>query len=741
MTEHSKITAAHQARLAVVYLRQSSASQVENNRESTERQYALSGRAHELGWPAERIVVIDEDLGLSGSGAVVRAGFARLTSEVALARVGIVLGLEVSRLARNNADWHRLIELAGLTDTLIADADGIYHPALFNDRLLLGLKGAMSEAELHVLRARLNGGIKNKAARGELRRGLPIGFVWGEDDGEILLHPDEAVVNVIGTIFARFAELGSARRVWLWLRAHGMKFPLSLGGHHELRWSEASYHAVHSVLANPVYAGAYVYGKNRCETVLDETGARLKRIRKLPMDEWQVLIKDHHKGYIDWPTFEANQQRMATNTHPLPHAEAGGGSGGAVREGGALLQGIARCGHCGRRLRTHYRGRTATPGYHCAGKVIAEGRGVYCLNVGGVQIDEAVVAAFLEALEPVRLAATLAAAERLENDREAALKQWRLDVERAQFAVDRAERRYRAVDPDNRLVARTLEQQWEEALRALEAAKAELVRREAERPRGLSTTEREKLLSLGADLASVWHAPTTTARDRKELLRTLIEEATLHVDRDKAAAQLVLRWKGGALSHLAVALPRSRPATVRTDEDTLTLLRRLAPHYPDAVIAGILNRQGRRTVYGHRFDANRVGNLRRYWKIPVCKAKLPAADGDIVTVRQAAAALGVAPSTLHRHINDGLIQGEQITPGAPWRIRLTTDLKARFLATPADGFEPIRDAMDTLGLSRQSLLQRVKRRELEAVHVVRGQRKGLWIKTIDNIPTLFEYNS
>lgn len=459
MTEHSKITAAHQARLAVVYLRQSSASQVENNRESTERQYALSGRARELGWPAERIVVIDEDLGLSGSGAVVRPGFARLTSEVALARVGIVLGLEVSRLARNNADWHRLIELAGLTDTLIADADGIYHPALFNDRLLLGLKGAMSEAELHVLRARLNGGIKYKAARGELRRGLPIGFVWGEDDGEILLHPDEAVVNVISTIFARFAELGSARRVWLWLRAHGMKFPLSLGGHHELRWSEASYHAVHSVLANPVYAGAYVYGKNRCETVLDETGARRKRIRKLPMDEWQVLIKDHHKGYIDWPTFEANQQRMVTNTHPLPHAEAGGGSGGAVREGGALLQGIARCGHCGRRLRTHYRGRTATPGYHCAGKVIAEGRGVYCLNVGGVQIDEAVVAAFLEALEPARLAATLAAAERLENDREAALKQWRLDVERAQFAVDRAERRYRAVDPDNRLVARTLEQQ------------------------------------------------------------------------------------------------------------------------------------------------------------------------------------------------------------------------------------------------------------------------------------------
>ena len=699
MIEHSKIAASHLARQAIVYLRQSSASQVENNRESTERQYALSSRARELGWPADRIVVIDEDLGLSGSGSVIRSGFARLTSEVALARVGIVLGLEVSRLARNNADWHRLIELAGLTDTLIGDADGIYHPALFNDRLLLGLKGAMSEAELHVLRARLDGGIRNKAARGELRRGLPVGFIWGEDDGEILIHPDEAVAHVVRTIFARFTELGSARRVWLWLRANHIKFPLRLGEHQDLRWSEASYHAVHAVLANPVYAGAYVYGKNRHETVLDETGARRKRVRKLPRDEWQVLIKDHHPGYIDWPTFEVNQQRMATNTQPRPHSDASRHSTGAVREGSALLQGIARCGHCGRRLRTHYRGRNAAPGYHCAGKVIVEGRGVYCLNVGGVQIDEAVAAAFLEALEPARLTATIEAAERLESDRETTLKQWRLDVERAQFAVNRAERRYRAVDPDNRLVARSLEREWEEALRALETARVELSRREAARPQLLSADERDKLISLGVDLMAVWHAPSTTARDHKELLRTLIEEVTLHVDRDNACAR-----------------------------------------YPDAVIAGVLNRQGRQTARGHRFDANRVGNLRRHWNIPVCKAQPHTGDGDVLTIHQAASVLGVAPSTLHRHLNDGLIRGEQITPGAPWRIRLTNELKARFLTTPGDGFEPIRDAMDTLGLSRQSLLQRVKHGELESVHVIRGQRKGLWIKTIDQNPTLFEHS-
>jgi len=285
MNERAKITPSHLSRQAIVYLRQSSAAQVENNRESTERQYALATKARELGWPEDLIVVIDEDLGLSGSGSVARSGFARLTAEVALARIGLVLGLEVSRLARNNADWHRLIDLAGLTDTLIGDADGIYHPALFNDRLLLGLKGTMSEAELHVLRARLNGGIRNKAARGELRRGLPVGFVWGDEDGEVLFHPDEAVVTAIKSVFERFAETGSARRVWLWFRTEGVKFPLQMHEHAEVRWVEASYQAIHRVLTNPVYAGAYVYGKTRAETTLDASGARKKRMRHLPREQ------------------------------------------------------------------------------------------------------------------------------------------------------------------------------------------------------------------------------------------------------------------------------------------------------------------------------------------------------------------------------------------------------------------------------------------------------------------------
>jgi len=733
MNERAKITAQHLSRQAIVYLRQSSASQVEHNRESTERQYALAGKAHELGWPEDRILVIDEDLGLSGSGSVARSGFARLTAEVALARVGLVLGLEVSRLARNNADWHRLIDLAGLTDTLIGDADGIYHPALFNDRLLLGLKGTMSEAELHVLRARLNGGIRNKAQRGELRRGLPTGFVWGDADGEVLLHPDEAVVTAIRTIFDRFAEMGSARRVWLWLRDRGLKLPLQMHAHADIRWVDASYHAVHQVLANPVYAGAYVYGKTRTQVTLDAAGARKKRIRQLPREEWQVLIKEHHAGYIDLQTYEANQRRIARNTRPGPHKV-----GGAVREGSALLQGLASCGHCGRRLRTHYTGRTSSPGYHCSGEHLVEGRGSYCLNIGAVQIDVAVARAFIAALEPVRIAATLAAAEQLEVDRESSLKHWRLGVERAQYAANLAERRYRAVDPDNRLVARGLEKAWEESLGALKTAKAELCRREQERPRVLSGEERSRIAMLGADLADVWDAATTTPRDRKELLGTLIEEVILKVERDKSAAHLTLRWKGGALTDIDVALPVKRQATVRTDEDTVALVRRLAEHYPDTIIAGILNRQGRRTARGLRFVGNRVASLRTHWKIPCFAPKEGAEQGELLTIKAAAGQLSVATSTIHRLINDGIIAGEQLTPGAPWRIRLTDALKARFNAEPGEDYLPMREAIKALSVSRQTVLQRVKRGELEAVHVTRGRQKGLRIKVLGRQTELFE---
>jgi DNA invertase Pin-like site-specific DNA recombinase/predicted DNA-binding transcriptional regulator AlpA len=735
MTDPSKIKPSHLQRAAYIYIRQSTPGQVEHNRESTARQYALADRACQLGWPKPLVVVIDEDLGLSGSSVDKRSGFARLTSEVALAHVGIVLGLEVSRLARNNADWYRLLELCGVTDTLIGDNDGVYHPALFNDRLLLGLKGTMSEAELHIIRARLDGGIRNKAARGELRRGLPVGLVWGEQDGEVLFHPDEAVTGAIRTVFERFAEFGSARRVWLWFRSEGLSFPLQTtpaGMPGPIRWVTPTYHALHQILTNPVYAGAYTYGKTRYERYVDEQGVVRKRTRHLPMDQWSVLLRDHHPGFIDWATFEANQTRLDSNTRPRPHQ-----AGGAVREGSALLQGIVTCGHCGRRLLVHYRGRNATPGYHCAGKDLVEGRGVYCLNVGGTVIEQAVADAFLQAITPAAIDAMRLSVEQLQVNHDAALAQWRLEVERARYEAERAQRRYRAVEPENRLVARGLEGEWENRLRDLATAESELRRREQQRPSAITPEQLKAIQTLGSDIREVWRATTTTDRDRKELLRTLLEEVILNLKRVEGRAYLTLRWRGGAFTTLDVAVPKFRPTGPRTDEDTISLLRRLAVLYPDEVIAGILNRQGRKTATGERFTANQVGSLRRYRGIPRYQPPATPPDGELVSIRKAAQILGMNTSSIHRWLADGFIAGEQVTPGAPWQIRITDEVRSRIVPEAPPEYLPMIEATAKLGVSRQTVLHRVKRGELEAMLVRQGRRKGLRIKVVDQQPPLF----
>lgn len=733
MSANERIKPTHLKRCAYVYVRQSTATQVEYNRESTDRQYQLAERAARLGWSKSQVKIIDEDLARSGSETSDRGGFVMMTTDVALGHVGLILAIEVSRVARNNADWYRLLDLCGVTDTLIGDEDGLYHPGLFNDRLLLGLKGTMAEAELHVIRARLEGGIRNKAARGQLRRGLPVGFVWGEEDGDILLHPDQAVTEAIDCVFEKFTELGSVRQVWLWFRSQGLSFPLQSNCFSEIQWVTPTYPRIHQVLTNPVYAGAYAYGKTRQERYLDQAGRLRKRIRRLPRSEWAVLIHDHHKGFIDWKTYEMNQRRIAKNTRPLPHQ-----AGGAIREGSALLQGIATCGRCGRRLRVYYQGKHSTPGYYCAANNVVNGRGMYCLRVGGLRIDQAVVRAFLDTVNPAGIDAALVAENNIQADHETALAQWRLQVERARYGAQRAERRYRAVEPENRLVARTLEAEWEHRLTELAAAEAELSRRERERPGPITDEQRKRIRLLGNDLNRVWQAPTTTDRDRKELLRTLLEEVNVKVDRAKSKADLILRWRGGAISELEVALRVYKSPPIRTDDDTIELVRRLAVHYPDAMIAGILNRQGRRTARGDRFTANKVGNLRRYWKIPRFDPKSVPSEGELVTVQKAAEMLGVAPSTVHRWLADGFIAGEQITPGAPWRIRMTKELRARFVEDAPEGYIPMVDAMRLLGVSRQTVLQRVKRGELPAVHVRRGKRKGLRIKVLDNQPGLFD---
>jgi len=735
MSENLKIQPTHLQRCAYVYIRQSSATQVLINRESTQRQYQLSERAALMGWSKTQIKVIDEDLAHTGSGVVTRHGFAQMTHEVAMGQVGIILCLEASRIARNNAEWYRLLELCGVTDTLIADLDGLYHPGLFNDRLLLGLKGTMAEAELHVLRMRLNGAIRNKAKRGELRRGLPVGLIWGEGAGQVVFHPDQAVTGAIRTVFEKFAELGSARQVWLWFRSQDLLFPHQCPNR-EILWVKPTYIAIHTALRNPVYAGAYAYGKSRCERYVDETGRVRKRVRLLPQDQWAVLIPEHHPGFIDWATFEMNQARLASNFHPAPQQATG-----AVREGSALLQGLATCGRCGRHLLVYYNGKNSTPGYYCGNGRAVDGRGVWCLRVGGLRLDRAVVETFLDALSPAGLEAAVAAQDLGEAQDQAALKQFRLQVERTRYEAERAQRRFRSVEPENRLVARTLETDWENKLQDQRAAEAELSRKEQEQRLQLTDGQREQIRALGSDLKRVWDAPTTTDRDRKELLRSLIEEVKINLLPEESKAHLVVRWKTTAVSELDVIWKVPRAATVRTDEDTIELLRRLAAHHPDTAIAGVLNRQGRKTARGENFTANRVASLRSHWKIPCYQASAIPPEGELLTVEAAAHQLGVAASTLLRWLNDGFIGGEQVTPGAPWRIRMSQELKSLIVPEVLPGYVTMPEAMRILGVSRQTVMQRVKRGELAVVHVSRGKQKGLRIRVLDNQPQLFDQPS
>ena len=733
MRDNQKIKADHLQRTAYIYIRQSTAAQVEFNRESTERQYKLKDRAIDLGWPTQQIRVIDQDLAQSGSSTSQRKGFGEMISEVALGKVGLILSIEVSRVARNNSDWYRLLDLCSVTNTLIGDSDGLYHPGLFNDRLLLGMKGTMAEAELHVIRARLEGGIRNKAAKGELRRGLPVGFIWGDQDGEVLMHPDQAVTGAIHTVFEKFTHMGSVRQVWLWFRSKNLLFPLQTTLLPEIKWVTASYHAIHSVMTNPVYAGAYTYGKTKQVCVIDETGQVKKRTKRLPQSQWAVLIHNHHKGFIDWKTYEMNQARIAKNTRPVPHKTTG-----AIREGAALLQGLATCGKCGRRLKVYYQGKNSSPGYYCAANNIVEGRAKYCMRVGGVKIDNVVADVFLNAITPAAMDAILLAEKNIEAEHDAALNQWRLHIERLQYEADKAERRFQAVEPENRLVARTLENQWETCLHQLQAAKNEFEQCQRQRPEALTPKQRDHIHTLSKDIKQVWQAPTTTSRDKKELLQILLQEVNIRMDRTLNTAHLIIRWQTDAVTEIDMDLPKRNSPTIRTEQDTIDLVRRLAVHYNDAMIAGILNRQGRQTARGHRFTANRVGNLRRHWNIPKFDpASFSPDEGELVTVQKAAEILDVASGTVHRWLLDGFIAGEQITPGAPWRIRMTEELKSSFVQQPPEGYVTMKEAKRILGVSRQTVLHRVKSGKLPAVHVRKGKQMGLYLKVIDKQMDLF----
>jgi excisionase family DNA binding protein len=720
MSDRSKITEAHRRRRAVVYVRQSTAAQLERNHESRARQYALRERAVELGWPAGSVVVVDEDLGRSGASRDGRLGFKELVAEVGLGEVGLVLALEVSRLARSSADWHQLLDLCALTGTLIADSDGIYSPQDFNDRLLLGLKGTMSEAELHLIRARLDGGLRNKARRGELELNLPVGLDR-DDDGRIVLAADERVRHAIERVFLLWRRHGSARQVVACLIEENQRLPRRTVGQRRVRWTAANYAAVHDFLTNPAYAGAFVFGRTRQHKALDAQGRVRRRTVELPIEQWSVCLPEHHPGYVSWDEYLATRRRLRANViRP-------GEGGGPAREGVALLQGIVRCGRCGRRMQVAYSGNDGrVPRYACVRAHQLHGTDSACQSLGGLRLEKAIASAFLEAVTPAGLRASAEAIGELERRHDERLHGQRLAVERAAFEAERARRQFDACEPEHRLVARTLEARLELALSALERERRELAELERRRPEPLTAEERRALARIAHDLPRLWAAETTTARDRKELLRTLIAEIIVTVRDEPRRAEIEIVWDGGARTELRVPLIRRGTESKRTHEDTIELVRRLAAHHPDRQIAAILNKQGRRTGTGLPFTESRVKYVRHKHAIPAAPPPDPASD--LHTIDQAAEQLGVTPTTIYRWLRAGLLPGEQTTPGAPWRIRLSDEIRARFVPHVPDGWLALDQAARALGCARQTVLHKVQRGELAAVQVTHGRRKGLRIQ-------------
>ena len=577
-----KVTASRLRRDAYLYIRQSTLYQVANNTESTTRQYDLRGRAVALGWPAERIHVIDIDQGHSGASAADREGFQHLVAEVSMGKAGIVLGLECSRLARNNADWHRLLQICAHNDCLILDEDGCYDPTSFNDRLLLGMKGQLSEAELHFLRSRLRGGILAKARRGELRLQLPIGLVY-DSRGLVTLDPDTGIRGALSHLFSTFASTGSAFAVVRTFRQTQLTFP---GRHRsgpragELYWSSLSHDQVLKILHNPAYAGAYSYGRSRHTTDLDGHHHTLSK----PVDDWTVLITDHHPGYITWPQYQANQQVLAANAA----ARGENRKAGPPREGPALLQGLIICGICGRRMTVRYHSRndaTIVPDYVCQNDGIRDAQPI-CQHLSGAPIDAAVASLLLDTLTPLAIEAALTVSDELIRNAEHADSLRAAHVQRAQHAADQARRRYLAVDPGNRLVADTLEADWNAALRELAAAHDDYTAAKTAAVT-LDASQRARIHALAADFPALWNNPATPARERKRLIRLLLTGVTL--TRGQHAIIAAIRFPGGQHHVLHLPVPRNAWQLRKTPDDVIEMIDQLLDDHTCAPIADILN--------------------------------------------------------------------------------------------------------------------------------------------------------
>jgi DNA invertase Pin-like site-specific DNA recombinase len=642
-------------RKAVVYVRQSTPHQVQMNLESQRRQYELVEVARQRGF--KDVEVIDDDLGRTASGTVERPGFDRLVAALCAGKVGAVLCLDASRLARNGRDWHHLLELCGLVEARVIDHDGIYDPCRPNDRLLLGMKGSISEFELGVIRSRMYEAARSKAKRGDLRIPTPVGYTWDRNIG-LTLDPDHRLQDVIRLVFQKFRELGSARQVLLWMASQKIHFPYPTDGRTltSFEWRSIRYRNVIAILKNPFYAGAYAYGKSEKRTTIVDGRARKSYGWAKPMEAWEVLIKDHHEGYIDWAEYERNQVVLAGNAYGKA------GDTKSARGGSSLLVGLISCARCGRRLAVSYSGRYPRPTYRCVKGNLQLGQ-PGCLCFSGRRIDEAIATELLRAVAPLAIEAAQEAERMLKQEDQDRRHMAELELQQARYDASLAERRYAACDPDNRLIAAQLEKAWEVALQRVEACRQKLD--------CLKTPETDApqadLTGLADDLSAAWKASTTTMRTRQRLARALITEIIADVDEKAQEVVLVIHWKGGQHSELRFKKPKTGEHGCNTPVDAIAVMRSMAGRWSDQDIAASLNRMGLPTGQGKTWTGTRVGSIRRVHGIDGYRSAEK--NGEWLTMSEAAAKLGVSHHQIRRLINEKIVVSEQIMPDAPHQIR------------------------------------------------------------------------
>ena len=630
---------------------------MQHNLESQRRQYALVDRAHALGW--QDIDVIDDDLGISGSGTR-RPGFERLLRALCDGQVGAVFSIEASRLARNGRDWHTLLDFCSVVGALLIDAEAVYDPRLTNDRLVLGMKGTISEMEVASFRERAQAALLQKAQRGDLVRRVPIGYVKGADD-RIEKDPDARVGSTIDLIFRKFAELGSVRQVYFWLDQQHIQMPIARGREEmrEVVWQPARYHGVLRVLKNPVYAGAYAYGRSKTVVRLEAGQKQVRRQAQPRREDWAVLITDHHQGYIDWDVYQSNQTMIAHNDNARGNAVRG-----SIKHGEALLAGLLRCGHCGAKLLAQYPGPRVIR-YQCSGYLLNRDRAC-CVMFGGLRADRLVSEQLLQSLAPNGVEAAIEAIEALQGASDGRIQQKALALEHARYEVTRARRQYDAVDPANRLVAAELERRWNQALTTEAQLEADLLTLQEGRERPLTDTQKRGLLLFARDLPKLWDDSKSLPEHKKRLLRIALKEIIATCEGE--TIRLVLHWQGG--DHTQIEFQKTRAGRHRyvTDDDLVEIVSMLARIEPDARIASILNRNQRRTAHGQSWTAKLVCSLRNNHAIPVYREGERQARGEM-SVSEGAAALGVTPTSVLRLIRLKQLPATQACVSAPWILR------------------------------------------------------------------------